>query len=192
MRNRIASTLLAVTAAASVASCGLPSDQQQPPPSPSSSTSPSAKPSVVHIPKSWISFTWADAGISARLPSRPKKSTSVHYQGRMPIALRLALIKVSPGPILIGVAQFGLSLTRAAVGRELNATLKGLAGASGSTVLSQHNLKFRRMRAVKAILSQNNQIFELLIFQRNPTHEVIVLAPEGDVFDEVSTSLRLR
>lgn len=196
MRTRIASALVAVTALASVTSCGFPSSlQQEPPPSPSASPSASPSPhasSAVRIPKDWISFSWAEAGISVRLPSTPTKSTSLHYQNRIPIALRLALIKVSPGPILVGASQFGASLTRAAIGKELVATLKGVARAGGTTLLSRHNLKFRGMRAVKALLRRNTQTFELLVFQRNPTHEVIVLAPAGDVFAEVSTSLRLR
>lgn len=105
--------------------------------------------------------------------------------------LRLAVIRDTPGPIEVGVSQLGVRLTKTQIGAELQSSVKSLAKSSGSVVTSQKPARFRGMRALKAILTRGTQNFQLLVFQRDPSHEVFVFAAEGAVFEAVSSSLRL-
>lgn len=194
MRNRLASALLTTAITLILTSCA-GSLEQKPPPStaPTASPSPTAKPTgPIAIPSNWIHYSWAAAGFSVRLPSKPKQATALRSVRRIPITLRVALVAESPGPIEVGVAQLGVPLTPAGVGAELQASVKRFAESTGGTLVSAKATKFRGMRARKGIIARGTQNFELLVFQRDPTHEVFVLASEGEVFDAVTTSLKLQ
>jgi hypothetical protein len=194
MRFRLASLVFTTALLATLNACGFQSLQQQPPPSPSTSPSATASPTKhagIQIPTNWVSFSWKEAGFSVKLPNAPKKATAVRYVRRVPFVLRFAVISNSPGPIEVGVTQIGARLTPKAVGDVLQGSVKSFAAATGSTVTSQKALKYRGYRALKAILSRGTQNFQLLVFQRDPAHEVFILAPEGEVFDAVASTLKL-
>lgn len=193
MRNHLASALTAIAVLVTLTGCGFSSLQQQPPPTPTASPSatPTHRAGPIQIPTNWVSFSWHEAGFSVRLPSKPTKSTVVRYLRGVPFVVRFAVVKDSPGPIEIGTTVAGVGLTPKAVGDELAAFVKNLATSTGSVVTSQHATKFRKMRAFKAILSRGTQNFEALVFQQTPSREVFVFALEGDVFEAVTTSLRL-
>lgn len=192
MRKRLAGALLGTVALVALTGC-TGSLEQSPPPSTatdSSTASPSPSPPVT-IPARWITFSWPQAGFSVRLPRKPIKAGAVHNVGGVLVALRIAFIKASPGPIEVGDRQLGIRLGRKGVGAELHTSVDYFATATGSTVTSETPMRFHGKRAIDAILQGGPKTLELLVFQRDPSREMFVLAPTGIVFDEVSAGLKL-